>query len=387
MRIVNVNAHYQDKLGYQDYYLGKEWAKMGYDVHYVTSDVHFDYPDYDNTVKHLIGDKYVGTGLFYSDFGVPVHRLKGTDKKTTGFIWLKGYKKKIFELKPDILVLHGIFNYQTIRTLYFAKKLNCRILMDDHTAKFFLRKGKKAQFAFWLFRKLFAAKIMKVADKIIGITPSVMQVLEEDFGLSGEKVSLVILGSDTDLFKSSPELRKQGREFFGINENEVLVLYTGKIYEEKKVHLIIEALNDPMVRGGQQVVMGIVGGIDAGYREMLIKTISKASIRVVMKPAMPQEQLPMLYNAADICVWPDSLTTSTIDASACGSAIISNDNMPERTSYDNGIMIRRGNFDDLKAALQKLIADPELRMKMGERGVQYVDEQLSWKIIAKQFLE
>ena len=95
----------------------------------------------------------------------------------------------------------------------------------------------------------------------------------------------------------------------------------------------------------------------------------------------------MLYNAADICAWPDSLTTSTIDASACGSAIISNDNMPERTMYDNGIMIRRGNFDDLKAALQKLIADADLRKKMGEQGVKYVDEQLSWKIIARKFLE
>jgi glycosyltransferase involved in cell wall biosynthesis len=259
--------------------------------------------------------------------------------------------------------------------------------MDDHTAKFFLRKGKKAQLAFWLFRKLFSKRIMEVADKIIGITPSVMQVLKEDFGLSGEKVSQVILGSDTDLFKSTPELRKQGREFFGVAEDEVLILYTGKIYEEKKVHLIIEALNNPIVRGGQKVVMGIVGGVDANYKSMLDKTIADASIRVVLKQAMPQEHLPMLYNAADVSVWPDSLTTSTIDASACGSAIISNDNMPERTSYDNGIMIRRGNFDDLKEALQKLIGDPELRKKMGERGVQYVDEQLSWKIIARQFLD
>ncbi len=387
MRIVSVNVHYQDKLGYQDYYLGKEWTKMGYDVHYVTSDVHFDYPDYDNTVKHLIGDKYVGTGLFYTDFGVPVHRLKGTNKKHTGFIWLKGFKKKIFELKPDILVLHGVFNYQTIRTLFFAKKLNCRILMDDHTAKFFLRKGQMAKLAYWLFRKLFSKKIMEVADKIIGITPSVMEVLKVDFGLSGDKVSQVILGSDTDLFKSTPELRRMGRDFFEVSSDEVLVLYTGKIYEEKKVHLIIEALNDPLVRGDQQVVMGIIGGIDATYKQMLGKVINDAKIKVILKPAMSQENLPMLYNAADICVWPDSLTASTIDASACGSAIISNDNMPERTSYDNGITIRRGNFDDLKAALQKLIADPDLRKEMGERGVRYVDEQLSWKIIAKQFLK
>jgi glycosyltransferase involved in cell wall biosynthesis len=214
-----------------------------------------------------------------------------------------------------------------------------------------------------------------------------LDVLKEDFVISGDKMSLVILGSDTDLFKKTPELRKQGREFFGVKDDEVLVLYTGKIYEEKKVHLIIEALNDPDVRGDKKVVFGIVGGMDVNYKEMLNEAIANSVCRVVLKSAMPQEQLPMLYNAADISVWPDSLTTSTIDASACGCAIISNDNMPERTSYDNGIMIRRGNSDDLKAALKKLIADEKLRNKMGERGIQYVDEQLSWKIIAKQFLQ
>ena len=45
MRIVSINVHYQDGLGYQDYYLGSEWKKMGHEVHFISSDVHFDYPD------------------------------------------------------------------------------------------------------------------------------------------------------------------------------------------------------------------------------------------------------------------------------------------------------------------------------------------------------
>lgn len=386
MRIVSVNVHYQDKLGYQDYYLGKEWTKMGHEVHYISSDVHFDFPDYDNTVKHLIGEKYIGTGVFYNDFNVPVHRLKGTDKKLTGLIWLRGFKKKLLELKPDILVLHGVFNYQTVRALFFANQLNCRIIIDDHTADFFLRKGKKAEFAFWLFRTLFAKKILRVADKIIGITPSVMGVMSEKFGLSGPKTSLVILGSDTELFTCSNKLRQQGREYFGIKEDEILVLYTGKIYPEKKVHLIIDALNDPDVRGDNKVVVGIVGGMDADYKTLLDKKIASSVCRVIVKPAVPQQLLPMLYNAADICSWPDSLTTSTIDASACGCPIICSDYMPERTSYGNGILIKGGSLEELKTALKRLINNSELRKEMGRLGVKYVNEKLSWNIIAKQFL-
>ena len=99
MRIVSINVHYQDKLGYQDYYLGLEWKKMGHEVHFISSDIHFDYPDYNNTVKHIIGDKYVGFGTFLNEYNVPVHRLKGIGRKYTGLIWLKGFEKKLIEIK------------------------------------------------------------------------------------------------------------------------------------------------------------------------------------------------------------------------------------------------------------------------------------------------
>ena len=39
-----------------------------------------------------------------------------------------------------------------------------------------------------------------------------------------------------------------------------LIVYTGKIYDEKKVHLIIEALNDK-VFSNQKIVIQVVGTI------------------------------------------------------------------------------------------------------------------------------
>ncbi len=387
MKIVNICAHYQDKLGYQEHYLGKEWVKMGYDVHYITSDVHFDFPDYNNTVKSIIGDKYVGTGVFYTDFNAPIHRLKSAPKKYTGLMWLVGLKKKVLELKPDILVIHGIFNYQTIRVLYFVKKIGCKVIIDDHTAEFFVRKGKIADAVFWLFRALFSKHILKVADKIVAITPSVVDVMRNKFGISGVKVEMIPLGSDIELFRKSREYRKRGREYFNLDDEDILVLYTGKIYPDKKVHLIIDALNDPNVNCSKNIVIGIVGNMSIDYKEFMNEAIKNAVCRVVLLNAVSQAVLPLMYNAADICVWPDSLTTSTIDASACGSPIICSDNMPERTIYGNGILIKGGDIYELKIALRKLIDDAVLRLEMGQKGVKYVEDKLSWRIIAQRFLD
>ncbi|GEO09904.1 glycosyltransferase family 4 protein [Segetibacter aerophilus] len=386
MRIVSVNVHYQDKLGYQDYYLGKAWKKMGHEVHFISSDVHFDFPDYDNTIKHIIGEKYVGLGLYLNDYGVPVHRLKGTSKKRTGFIWLKGFKEKVFELKPDILVLHGILSYQTMRATFWASKLNCRIIVDDHTTSFLLGKDMKRRLLYSVFRRLFATRIEKMSEKVIGVSTTIVDVIKDHFGIHGPKVQMIPLGADVDLFHKSAEVRNEGRKLVEALPNELVVLYTGKMYEDKKVHLIIDALNDDTITIDKSIVIVLVGNASASYKLILDKSISKSKWRVEQISTVPQEKLPLFYNAADIAVWPGSLTTSTIDASACGCPIIISNQMPERTKYENGFMIEDGNLEQLKEALLKLLHSPILRREMGDNGVRYVESELSWHIIAKKFI-
>jgi len=99
------------------------------------------------------------------------------------------------------------------------------------------------------------------------------------------------------------------------------------------------------------------------------------------------DQLPEVYNAADIAIWPDHLTTSTIDASACGCPIICSTYMPERVKYGNGLLVKGGDPTELKLALQKLIEDESLRRVMGKRGIEYVQNELSWTAVAKKFVE
>jgi glycosyltransferase involved in cell wall biosynthesis len=386
MKIVSVNVHYQDKLGYQDYFLGKEWKNMGHDVHFVSSDVHFDYPDYDNTVKHIIGDKYVGTGTFINDYGVPVHRLKGTKKKYTGLIWLKGFKKKLIELKPDVIISHGIFNYQSIRLLFFARSLNCPVIFDDHTTINLIRKSLSSKIVFSVFRTFFASRFMKVAHKLIGISATCIDVMRDYFGLTGAKVQMIPLGSDTTNFFKSENLRSRYRDELGVDSETVVISYTGKMYEEKKVHLIIDALNDLEVAGENKILIHLVGDASKTYLPLLQEKIKTSKHIVNYKKAVSIEELPAIYNASDIAVWPDHLTNSTIDASACGCPIICSHYMPERVAYNNGLMVKAGSLVELKAALKKMIGNEELRNDMGANGIRLVQNELSWNAVAKKFI-
>lgn len=198
---------------------------------------------------------------------------------------------------------------------------------------------------------------------------------------------MISLSTDNGLFNKNTKLRTEYRNSIGVNDDEILVLYTGKMYEAKKVHLIIEALNDATVNCGRKIVIHLVGDIAESYKNKLNQIIENSINRTIVRKAVSMNELPAIYNAADIGVWPDSLTTSTIDASACGCPIICSHYMPERVKYDNGILVKGGDLEDLKAALSRLISDDSLRLKMGEKGIEYVSKELSWNTIAKQFIQ
>ena len=385
MRIIHINAHYQDGLGYQDYYLGLEHSRQGHEVHFVTSDQHFNFPDYENTVQNIIGNRYIGTGTFQNEYGVPVHRLRG--KRIGGLMWLIGFGQKLRELNPKFIISHGTFTFQSVRLLFLAQQLNCRIVFDDHTTQNVIRKGAIADVIFWLFRCLFSRKFLRVAHKIVGISASCMDILCDKFGLYGPKVVLIPLGTDTNLFKPNPSLRQQYRSELGVADDEILVVYTGKMYEEKNVHLIVEALNDPAVTQNKKIVIHLVGNIGDTYRPVLEQKMSQSVNRLIYRPAVEQAQLPSIYNAADVAVWPSHTTTSTIDASACGCPIVCVDYMSERLKNNNGFGIKDGDLSALKQVLTQLISQPELRKKMGQRGLELIENELSWKHISQAFIE
>ena len=60
MKIVHVCDYIQPQLGYQEYYLAKEHAKMGHEVTVITSDRYYPFPNYENTAEKILGDRKMG---------------------------------------------------------------------------------------------------------------------------------------------------------------------------------------------------------------------------------------------------------------------------------------------------------------------------------------
>ncbi|RKY12510.1 MAG: hypothetical protein DRP65_00965 [Planctomycetota bacterium] len=384
MRIVHLIAYIQPKLGYQEYFLAKEHAQMGHDITVVTSDRYAPFPDYNNTIFPLLGKRIVGSGRYQCD-GFKIIRLK-TVFEIGCKVWLKGLRPVILKLRPDIVICHGMTCFYSNQIISLKKKMGFKLIYDDHSLPWVAKRGITGKLFYFFFD---FEEMSLCADKIIGIADGCVDVIVEKYNIPRERVEMVPLGADTELFKFEKKLRRDFREKYDIRDDEIVIVYTGRMNLPKAPHNIILAVNNLRNSLNKKVVLLFVGNMEESYRDIF--RIHAQSVenfaRVIATGMVENTELVRIYSASDIGVWPMQATASTIEALSCSLPVICVDTVKERCKNQNGIAVREGNMEDLTTAILKLVNNDELRIEMGKRSRQLVEKELSWKIIAQRFLE
>jgi glycosyltransferase involved in cell wall biosynthesis len=102
--------------------------------------------------------------------------------------------------------------------------------------------------------------------------------------------------------------------------------------------------------------------------------------------------LPIHYKMADIAVWPNSITTSMLDAAACAKPVIVSDSVYAYDEVDGkqdgkpkmiAAFFETGNHLDLAAKLEKFASENE-RKTAGNKAMQYIMDNLSWDKLAEK---
>jgi len=383
MIIVHLCNYYQSKLGYQEYFLANIHARMGHEVHVVTSDRYFPFPDYKNTVESILGDRFVGVFSMLED-GVNVHRLPVLFEYSAR-VWLIGLEKKMKSINPDLVICHGIFNFNTIRLSIIADLLKAKIIIDDHMLYSEIKKGISSKLAYSIFSSYFSPFIESKADMIVGVAEECIQYIKEYMKIDSDKLRMIPLGADEVLFQYNSTLGIELRQELDIDKEKCVIVYTGKLTEKKGPHLIIEALST-IEESLNNVAVLFVGNLDRNYSQKFERFVKQSPVPIFRLPAVKNSELCRIYNASDIAVWPQQGSMSMIEAMSCGLPIICIKNLTERYKNNNGLPIEEGNVKELSKALHTLISDKNLRMTMGKNSREFVEKELSWKKIAESFI-
>ena len=178
-------------------------------------------------------------------------------------------------------------------------------------------------------------------------------------------------------------MRKIMRAKLSLFNDEVIIIYTGRINYEKNPGVILEACKS--FANDLKLHFLFIGRISANYHNHF-KFISK-NLKVTILPPVPNKELQKYYNASDIACWPKFTSLSAIEAASCGLPIIISKMVKERVAFGNGIAIEDENLLEIADAIRTLAQNNPLRKKMGILGRKLIENKYSYTLISQKFID
>lgn len=172
------------------------------------------------------------------------------------------------------------------------------------------------------------------------------------------------------------------RTLLGFQQDDVVLVYSGRINKEKGISELIDAFLRLM--SNDRIKLLILGssffGPDSStdsFVEHLKQKASKAGNRIVFTGYVPYEKVPFYLKASDIAVipsiWDDPFPTTVLEAMACGLPIVATKSggIPESAGPMNLLLDRNEMLvDNLYSSICRLIDDQDLRRKIGLHNIE-----------------
>lgn len=385
MRIAHVISYFQPEFGYEEYYMAREQATMGHEVHVVTSDRIFPFKN----VKKMLSD----IGSPYKDRmrpegaetvdGFTVHRNRTGMEILYDFMIFKGTAETLEKIKPDVVHAHGLWPWSTYQAAKNKDKIGYRLILDEHgyATTYDLAKNLRnwaLDKEYRMIRAPLARYSLKRADGVVAVSGETEEFLRSFYGR--KNVKMIPLGVDEKKFKFDRKRREKARRSLGLSD-EFVVITAGRLEKAKRIGSIIEAL------GGiksDRIRLVVVGSGDQEYLDDLKR---KADERVIFTGFKRSEELSDLYCGADLAFFGKASITIR-EAMSCSLPLLlfDNEDMRSLLKWDNGIAVK----DDPKALadeLTRLMDDLDLLKKMGKNGRGIVEKELSNHVEAEKLLD
>lgn len=177
------------------------------------------------------------------------------------------------------------------------------------------------------------------------------------------------------------------QEQYGLNSP--YILYVGTIEMRKNIRLMLEAF--ALIKKNRDIPhqMLLVGKAREHFDILKIITEFDLSKDVILAGYVPDEELPILYNGADLFVYIslyEGFGLPPLEAMHCGTpVVVSNVSSLPEVVGDAAVMVEPYNVNEVAEGIYKVLADEKLCSVLKARGLQRA-QMFSWKKIARQTL-
>ena len=210
------------------------------------------------------------------------------------------------------------------------------------------------------------------------------------YGVPPDKVAVVPGGVDVNLFY--PRSRDEARVRLGLTEDNI-ILCVGRLDPLKGIDLALAS--SALLKDDQRIKIVLVGGdLDKDPEAQRLAALSDSlgiSDRVRFEGAVPHEELPWYYSAADLLMVPsyyESFGLVALEAMACGTPVVAArvGGLPSLVKDgENGYLVPWHRPEPFAERLEVLFLHNDLRDQMGQAAYRYAKE-MSWETVAHRFV-
>ncbi len=218
--------------------------------------------------------------------------------------------------------------------------------------------------------------------RIVVVSENSIADIHSDMGVSLDRMRLVPVGVDPELFQPKPEVARQPGRLITTASADVAL---------KGLSYLLEAM--AKLRTERDVTLTIIGKPRAGASNDLIDKLGlRPHIQFVS--GVTDERIVELYAEAELAVVPslyEGFSLPAIEAMSTGICLVATDGgaLPEVTGKDGDTVIgcKAGDVESLAAALRRGLDDPALRERVGLAGRERVVSRWSWRHCAALTVE
>ena len=318
---------------------------------------------------------------------VPIHRFD------VGFLaqFWPGYSKalakalwnKIGGGTFDLVHVHEPWHYPGFIAFRAARRRGIPYVLSPHGefGEYCLRhKAFKKQ----IYMGMIQGHILKFADSLHALTKEEMASISK----VGYKSSCFVVpnGIDSSQFEKLPDISEFMAAYPDLSGKRV-ILFMGRLHSKKGLDVLARSYVS-LSHKFKDVALLVVGPDEDGTRKRMesILKVSPALRRVVFTGMLTGKDKLAALACADLFVlssYSEGFSMAVLEALAGGLPVVISKhcNFPEVSEHDAGFVVEL-NDAALTEAISTLLSDDQLRIRMGQNGLNLVREKYTWDAIA-----
>jgi len=225
-------------------------------------------------------------------------------------------------------------------------------------------------------------KVASKMPRIVVVSENSITDINKDMGVSRDRMRLVPVGVDPDLFKPQPHIAREPGRLITTASADVAL---------KGLSYLLEAM--ALLRKGRDIRLTIIGKPRPGHSMDLIDSLGLRP-HIDFVSGVTDERIVELYAEAELAVVPslyEGFSLPAIEAMSTGICLVATDGgaLPEVTGTHNETVLQcpAANAEALAAVIATGLDSAELRARIGEAGRQRVVSRWTWKHCAELTVE